>query len=81
MHLMFTTNDEGKRVYSLKVCPVLLVYPQSNIFTQKITTSGKITKSAHPARFSPDDKFSRHRVTIKKRYGILPTQLPRNRAF
>lgn len=28
------------------------------------------------ARFSPDDKFSRHRVTIKKRYGILPTQLP-----
>ncbi|TIB26327.1 hypothetical protein E3P89_00157 [Wallemia ichthyophaga] len=61
MHLMFTTNDEGKRVYSLKVCPVLLVYPQSNIFTQKMTTSGKITKSAHPARFSPDDKFSRHR--------------------
>ena len=29
-----------------------------------------------PARFSPDDTFSRHRVTIKKRYGILPTQLP-----
>lgn len=28
------------------------------------------------ARFSPDDKFSRHRVTIKKRYGVLPTQLP-----
>ncbi|KAJ7489563.1 hypothetical protein FB451DRAFT_1553350 [Mycena latifolia] len=28
--------------------------------------SGRITKSAHPASFSPDDKFSRHRVTIKK---------------
>lgn len=28
------------------------------------------------ARFSPDDKFSRHRVTIKKRYGILLTQQP-----
>jgi H/ACA ribonucleoprotein complex subunit 3 len=28
------------------------------------------------ARFSPDDKFSRHRVTIKKRFGILLTQLP-----
>jgi hypothetical protein len=26
------------------------------------------------ARFSPDDKFSRHRVTIKKRYGLLLTQ-------
>ena len=28
------------------------------------------------ARFSPDDKFSRHRVTIKKRYGVLLTQQP-----
>jgi H/ACA ribonucleoprotein complex subunit 3 len=28
------------------------------------------------ARFSPDDKFSRHRVTIKKRYGLLLTQQP-----
>ncbi|KAG9088123.1 snoRNP complex protein [Ceratobasidium sp. 370] len=43
---------------------------------QKVTPTGKITKSAHPARFSPDDKFARHRVTIKKRFGILPTQLP-----
>lgn len=34
---------------------------------QKVTAAGKPTKSAHPARFSPDDKFSRHRVTIKKR--------------
>jgi len=32
--------------------------------------------SLHIARFSPDDKFSRHRVTIKKRYGVLLTQLP-----
>ncbi|KAH9854363.1 Nop10p-domain-containing protein [Lenzites betulinus] len=60
MHLMYTTDDKGNRIYTLK----------------KITDSGKITRSAHPARFSPDDKFSRHRVTIKKRYGILPTQLP-----
>ena len=26
------------------------------------------------ARFSPDDKYSRHRVTLKRRFGILPTQ-------
>ena len=32
--------------------------------------------SAHPAKFSPDDKFSAERVTCKKRFGILPTQLP-----
>ncbi|KAF8555112.1 Nop10p-domain-containing protein, partial [Imleria badia] len=60
MHLMYTIDGNGNRVYTLK----------------KMTNEGRITKSAHPARFSPDDKFSRHRVTIKKRYGVLPTQLP-----
>jgi H/ACA ribonucleoprotein complex subunit 3 len=32
------------------------------------------TRSAHPARFSPDDKFSQQRVACKKRFNILPTQ-------
>ncbi len=36
-------NEEGKRVYTLK----------------KVNPSDKPTESAHPARFSPDDKFSR----------------------
>ncbi|KAF4604609.1 hypothetical protein EYR40_003383 [Pleurotus pulmonarius] len=60
MHLMYTLDENGNRVYTLK----------------KVTDAGHITKSAHPARFSPDDKFSRHRVTLKKRYGVLLTQLP-----
>ncbi|KAF9171596.1 snoRNP complex protein [Entomortierella chlamydospora] len=60
MHLMYTLSPEGKRIYTLK----------------KLTPAGKVTKSAHPARFSPDDKYSRHRVTLKKRFGILLTQLP-----
>ncbi|KAI0275353.1 Nop10 family nucleolar RNA-binding protein [Gloeopeniophorella convolvens] len=60
MHLMYTVDESGKRLYTLK----------------KVTDAGKITRSAHPARFSPDDKFSRHRVTIKKRHGVLLTQLP-----
>ena len=60
MYLMYELDNSGKRVYTLK----------------KIAKNGKPTKSAHPARFSPDDKFSRHRVTLKKRFGILPTQLP-----
>ncbi|KAI0299852.1 Nop10 family nucleolar RNA-binding protein [Russula brevipes] len=60
MHLMYTIDDKGNRIYTLK----------------KVNDVGRITKSAHPARFSPDDKFSRHRVTIKKRRGILLTQLP-----
>lgn len=58
MHLMYTLGPDGKRVYTLK----------------KVTDEGEITKSAHPARFSPDDKFSRQRVTLKKRFGMLPTQ-------
>ncbi|MCJ1246784.1 snoRNP complex protein [Trapelia coarctata] len=57
MHLMYTTDANGKRIYTLKKV-------QGN----------EVTKSAHPARFSPDDKYSRHRVTLKKRYGLLITQ-------
>lgn len=50
--------QDGRRKYTLK----------------KMTEGGEMTRSAHPARFSPDDKFSRQRITIKKRFGILPTQ-------
>jgi H/ACA ribonucleoprotein complex subunit 3 len=32
------------------------------------------TIHAHTARFSPDDKFSKQRVTLKKRFGLLLTQ-------
>lgn len=42
---------------------------------QKVDPNGVPTQSAHPARFSPDDKFSRERITCKKRFGILPTQV------
>lgn len=40
---MYTVDAKGKRIYTLK----------------KITSAGAVTKSAHPARFSPDDKYSR----------------------
>lgn len=43
---------------------------------QKVAPDGTPTESAHPARFSPDDKFSRERTTCKKRFGLLPTQKP-----
>ncbi|XP_068444179.1 H/ACA ribonucleoprotein complex subunit 3 [Clinocottus analis] len=61
MFLQFYINEAGERVYTLK----------------KIGPAGDPTSSAHPARFSPDDKFSRHRVTVKKRFGLLLTQQPR----
>ena len=52
--------ENGKRVYTLR----------------KVSPSGSPTHSAHPARFSPDDKFSRHRIKLKKRFGLLLTQQP-----
>lgn len=42
MHLMYTLDAQGKRVYTLKK-----------------VVDGRITNSAHPARFSPDDTYSR----------------------
>lgn len=30
------------------------------------------TYNAHPAKFSPEDKFSRERIIIKKRFNIPP---------
>ena len=53
-------SPEGKRIYTL----------------EKVDPSGNPTFSAPPARFSPEDKYSRQRITIKKRFGLLPTQQP-----
>ncbi|XP_024403961.1 H/ACA ribonucleoprotein complex subunit 3-like protein [Physcomitrium patens] len=60
MYLMCYTNENGDKVYTLK----------------KETPVGEATHSAHPARFSPDDKFSKHRIICKKRFNLLPTQQP-----
>jgi len=60
MHLMYYLDENKQRVYTLK----------------KETPDGEPSISAHPARFSPDDKFSKERITCKKRFGLLPTQLP-----
>ncbi|KAL4234558.1 snoRNP complex protein [Mactra antiquata] len=61
MYLMYYLDDAGNRVYTLK----------------KTDPNNKPTMSAHPARFSPEDKYSRQRVTLKKRFGILLTQQPK----
>uniref|UniRef100_A0A1X7VCA6 Nucleolar protein 10 n=1 Tax=Amphimedon queenslandica TaxID=400682 RepID=A0A1X7VCA6_AMPQE len=58
MYLMYYLDKEGKRIYTLK----------------KIGPDGTPTLSAHPARFSPDDKFSKERWILKRRFGLLPTQ-------
>ncbi|XP_026470120.1 H/ACA ribonucleoprotein complex subunit 3-like [Ctenocephalides felis] len=60
MYLMYYLNESGKRMYTLK----------------KVDPAGNPTLSAHPARFSPEDKYSRQRITIKKRFNLLVTQQP-----
>ena len=40
------------------------------------TGEPRATRSAHPARFSPDDKWSAQRIAAKKRVGLLLTQKP-----
>jgi len=57
---MYYLDDQGNRIYTLK----------------KKAPDGRPTISAHPARFSPEDKYSRQRIIIKKRFGLLLTQQP-----
>ncbi|KAL2163027.1 hypothetical protein VTH06DRAFT_6863 [Thermothelomyces fergusii] len=52
MHLMYLPEPNGS----------------GRRYTLKKVLDGKVTKSAHPARFSPDDKWSRHRIAIRKRF-------------
>ncbi|XP_073972469.1 nop10 ribonucleoprotein [Rhodnius prolixus] len=60
MLLKYYLNEKGERVYTF----------------QKIDPSGRPTMSAHPARYSPVDPYSRERITIKKRFKMLLTQKP-----
>ncbi len=60
MYLMYYLDTAGNRVYTLA----------------KVDPQGNPTLSAHPARFSPEDKYARQRILIKSRFGLLPTQQP-----
>ncbi|XP_012225662.1 H/ACA ribonucleoprotein complex subunit 3 [Linepithema humile] len=60
MYLMYYLDANGDRVYTLK----------------KVDPDGKPTLSAHPARFSVEDKYSRERIVNKRRHGLLLTQQP-----
>ena len=50
MHLMYTLDENGNRVYTLKVSAETFGEAHTGLMQppQKITDSGKITKSAHP---------------------------------
>ena len=58
--LQYYSGENGSRVYTLK----------------NFSPSGSPSQTAHPARFSPDDKYSRERILCKRRFGLLLTQQP-----
>ncbi|XP_050604510.1 H/ACA ribonucleoprotein complex subunit 3-like [Macaca thibetana thibetana] len=58
MFLQYYLSEQGDWVYTL----------------EKFDPMGQQTCSALAAQFSPDDKYSRHRITIKKRFKVLMTQ-------
>lgn len=57
--LRYTLDNENKRIYTMNF----------------LDSNGQPTVSAHPARFSPDDKFSEERLILKKRFGLLPIDI------
>ena len=66
---MYETDPvTGKRIYTLK---------KESAAGEGEEAAPKPNQSAHPARFSPDDKYSKQRILIKKRHGMLLTQKPR----
>lgn len=60
MYMRYYLDDKGNRVYTMKYK----------------TENNEFTLSAHPARFSPDDKFSHERILSKQRNNVLLTQIP-----
>ena len=45
------------------------------IYTTKMLVEQTPTLNAHPARFSPDDKFSKERLQFKARFNLLPIKI------
>jgi rRNA maturation protein Nop10 len=77
MYLMMYLDEAGKVVYTLKArkarkaasADAQSVSDASRCALrplQKEGPDGKPTQSAHPARFSPDDKFSRVRLGARR---------------
>lgn len=74
MHLMYTLDANGKRLYTLnKVRGVLIVQHVciADAFDFLQVQAGEVTKSAHPARFSPDDKYSSMSISLMLTYAHL----------
>ena len=78
MYLMYYLNSTGDRVYTLSKTdpegsPTFSAHPAR--FVHEFYSARKMYILVM-FRFSPEDKYSRQRITIKKRFGLLLTQQP-----
>ena len=84
-------SEEGNRVYTLaktdpagnptfSAHPARWSYGQMKLHTvlqqYSYITKPRSSLNYETCRFSPEDKYSRQRITIKKRFNLLPTQGP-----
>lgn len=63
-------NDEQKML--MKYCDKCKTYTLKDVCANCNCAS----RSAHPARFTPQDNFSKYRVALKRKYNLLPSQQP-----
>lgn len=65
------TNTRSNRHHHAKSAKMHLMYTLDpngkRRYTLKKIVDGEVTKSAHPARFSPDDKYSRYDMPVHER--------------
>eukprot|EP00766_Chilomastix_caulleryi_P004065 gnl/Chilomastix_caulleri/5222.p2 GENE.gnl/Chilomastix_caulleri/5222~~gnl/Chilomastix_caulleri/5222.p2 ORF type:complete len:63 (+),score=6.75 gnl/Chilomastix_caulleri/5222:33-221(+) len=54
----------------MRICPACGRYT----LKESCPVCGNSSISAHPAKFTPDDKFSQERIEYKKRVGAYITQ-------
>ncbi|KAK1936234.1 putative ribosome biogeneisis subunit NOP10 [Babesia divergens] len=55
MYLKYYLDSNGKRIYTMA----------------NAGPNGEATLTAHPARFTPEDKYSKQRIALKKRFDLL----------
>ncbi|XP_022723752.1 uncharacterized protein LOC111280553 [Durio zibethinus] len=89
MYLQFYINENGDKVYTTKIeivgrttFYVMKLKPFINLklkswyptVSSMALNYNSDNVGLETSRFSPDDKYSRQRVLLKKRFGLLPTQ-------
>jgi hypothetical protein len=67
MHLMYTLDESGNRMYTLKVSEFIdNMNRLTSTCEQKTTEAGRLTKSAHPGTSLPSFRFNQQLILLFK---------------